>query len=124
MSEPRTEARNLRSEDTPKLSRNLADNHDTDQHSTVHRRAHRQRLRDKIRAERYSRLPRESDELIRFALSWIEYGEPPSDEIMVNFGMTTPRFFEALRQTIHLPDCDPSIVRRIHTAYFARPSTP
>ena len=77
-------------------------------------------MRDKVRAERHSRLPRQSDELIRFAQNWIPYGGPPSDEIMVQFGMTMARFSEALRQAIYLPDCDPGVARRIHTAYFMR----
>ncbi|RZL77029.1 MAG: hypothetical protein EOP32_26555 [Rhodococcus sp. (in: high G+C Gram-positive bacteria)] len=118
MSEPRAEERTFRPDPTAELSRSLADDPATDQHPVVHRRARRQRLRDKVRAERPSRLPRESDELIRFALSWIPYGGPPSDEVIVRFGMTTARFSEALRQAISLPDCDRGIAQRIHTAYF------
>jgi len=76
-----------------------------------------------MRAERHpSRLPQESNQLIRLAQSWIPYGGPPADEVMVQFGMTTARFLDALRQTINQSDCDPSIARRIHTAYFTRPT--
>lgn len=96
----------------------------TDEHPTLHHLARRQRLRDRIRAERHSsHLPQESNHLIRLAQSWIPYGGPPADEVMVQFGMTTARFLDALRQTINQSDCDPSIARRIHTAYFTRPTT-
>ena len=121
MSEPHLTTRDFPPD--PTSSRSLADCTDTDEYPTVHRRAHRQLLRDKIRAERHSRVPRESDQLIRVAQTWLPYGGPPAEEVMVQFGMTTARFLEALRQAIYLPDCDPSIARTIHTAYFARRST-
>ncbi|PBC53646.1 hypothetical protein [Rhodococcus sp. ACPA1] len=121
MSEPCTKTRDFRPD--PTSSRSLANNPAAEEHPTAHPLPRRQRLRDKVRAERHSRVPREADQLIRFAQNWIPYGGPPPDEIMVQFGMTTARYLEALRQAIYLPDCDPSIARRIHTAYFTRRST-
>ncbi|SEB80550.1 hypothetical protein SAMN04490239_1736 [Rhodococcus koreensis] len=122
MPEPPTKTRNFRPD--PKSSRShLADTTAADdEHPAAYRLPRRQRLRDKLRTEKHSRIPREADQLIRLALTWLPYGGPPADEIMVQFGMTAARFSEALRQATYLSDCDPSIACRIHTAYFARPT--
>lgn len=59
-----------------------------------------------------------ADALIQLAQTWIPYGGPPHDEVMVQFGMTMTRFLEVLRRKINRSECAPEIARRIHSAYF------
>lgn len=59
------------------------------------------------------------DELVCFAHKWIPYGAPPPEEVMVEFGMTPERFWDALRQAIRRPGRDPA-ARQLRAAYFAR----
>jgi len=45
-------------------------------------------------------MDREDHELLTFAVSWLPYDGPPSDELLVRFGMTRERYLTRLRQTV------------------------
>ncbi|MDT2006399.1 hypothetical protein FXW78_20005 [Rhodococcus opacus] len=64
------------------------------------------RWRDRRReAERQRTQPRrdskEVEDILAFARSWAPYGGPPEEETFINFGMSTERFAERVRQILH-----------------------
>ncbi|RYE43545.1 MAG: hypothetical protein EOP24_28040 [Hyphomicrobiales bacterium] len=61
------------------------------------------RLRLRQREQRRAEQPRASNEaeyFIEFAQSWAPYGGAPEEEVFVQFGMTSSRFAERLRQIV------------------------
>lgn len=71
-----------------------------------YRRERRQRLHALARAKRQSAPGSEWGELVRFALSWLPFGGPPGDEILVRFGMSRDRFCEQLELALGVIDLD------------------
>ncbi|GFG51486.1 hypothetical protein [Mycolicibacterium agri] len=43
---------------------------------------------------------REDHELLTFTVSWLPYGGPPSDELLVRFGLTRERYLSRLRRAV------------------------
>ncbi|UTM38016.1 hypothetical protein MX572_04230 [Rhodococcus pyridinivorans] len=41
---------------------------------------------------------KEENELLAFAAKWAPYGGPPSEEVLVDFGMMMPRYESILRE--------------------------
>ncbi|KXX56334.1 MAG: hypothetical protein EOP25_02990 [Rhodococcus sp. (in: high G+C Gram-positive bacteria)] len=59
----------------------------------------------------------EAEHLIEFASRWAPYGGATTEEILVNFGMTTRRFIERLWQVIPQSNCDQAEIRSLASAY-------
>jgi hypothetical protein len=59
----------------------------------------------------------EAERLLEFASMWAPFGGAPDEEILVHFGMTTPRFIERLWQVISESNCAQDEIRTLSSAY-------
>ncbi len=89
---------------------------DGDARAEFSRREHR-RPPSTLLTKGSHRISREAQELFAFAEKWVPYGGPPSDEIMIEFGMSRRRFNEALWATIEEADCDKALIYRLSRVY-------
>ncbi len=48
--------------------------------------------------------PAEDRMMLEFARRWIPFGQPPPGDILVEFGMTTARFYSNIRRILHSPN--------------------
>nr|WP_271209009.1 hypothetical protein [Rhodococcus wratislaviensis]GLK33446.1 hypothetical protein GCM10017611_02880 [Rhodococcus wratislaviensis] len=64
----------------------------------------------------------DAERLIAFASIWAPFGGARQEEILVHFGMTTPRFIERLWQVIPESNCTHEEIRRFSDAYPTRHS--
>lgn len=55
--------------------------------------------------------------LIEFAVIWAPYGGASSEDVLVNFGMTSSRFVECLWQIVEEVDCAPETIEMLTHAY-------
>ena len=79
------------------------------------------RSRTGPRRQAYRQVPaphdREAEEILRFARIWAPYGGAPDDETFQRFGMSRPRFFDKLWESVRDSGCGQHLESQLAIAY-------
>lgn len=75
----------------------------------------RRRRRDSATERAVTPIGRRDHDLLTFAITWLPYGCPPVDEVLIKFGLTPERYRVRLREAIerHRPHIHPDTAARL-----------